>query len=57
MDEPNGADADEERVDDAAQPRDPPTTPVGTDDLPVRPGDSDLADAWWATPFALSKNV
>jgi hypothetical protein len=48
MDEPNAAEADDERVDDAAQPDDPPTTPVGTDDPPLEPGESDLADAWWA---------
>jgi hypothetical protein len=48
MDEPSPADADEERVDGAAQPRDPPSTPVGKGDLPLQPGDSDLADAWWS---------
>jgi hypothetical protein len=48
MDEPTGADADEQRVDDEAQPRDPPSTPVGKDDPPLEPGGSDLADAWWA---------
>jgi hypothetical protein len=48
MDEPNGADADEERVNDATQPGDPASTPVDKDDPPLEPGDSDLADAWWA---------
>lgn len=48
MDEPDPADANDELVDDAAQPPDPPSTPVGTDDPPLDPGDSDLADAWWA---------
>jgi hypothetical protein len=48
MDEPNPSDADEERAADAAEPSDPPSTPVGKDDLPLQPGDSDLADAWWA---------
>jgi hypothetical protein len=48
MDEPNAAEPDDERMDDAAQPGDPPSTPVGTDDPPLEPGESDLADAWWA---------
>jgi hypothetical protein len=48
IDEPNPADTDDERVDDAAQPSDPPNMPVSTDDPPLQPGDSDLADAWWA---------
>lgn len=49
MDEPDGGGVDEERADGAAKPGVPlPRPPVGKDDLPVDPGDSDLADAWWA---------
>lgn len=47
MDEPDPADADE-RVDDEAELTDPPSRPAGKDDSPLKPGDSDLADAWWA---------
>ena len=48
MDEPNPAEAGVEDAGEEARPSDAPDTRVGAADPPLEPGDSDLADAWWA---------
>jgi hypothetical protein len=48
MDEPNPAEADMDDAAEEARPSDALDTRVGPAELPLEPGDSDLADAWWA---------
>jgi hypothetical protein len=48
MDEPNPADADVDDAGDEAPPTEGLSARVGADEPTLEPGDSDLADAWWA---------
>jgi hypothetical protein len=48
MDEPNRADADAEDAGGEAQPTEDLDSRLGASAPTLEPGDTDLADAWWA---------
>jgi hypothetical protein len=48
MDDPKTPDADVEDAGDEAQPTEGLGSRVEADEPALEPGDSDLADAWWA---------
>jgi hypothetical protein len=48
MDEPSRHDADVEDAGDESQSTEDLDSRVEADELTLEPGDSDLADAWWA---------